>query len=118
MNYLVVFIGGGLGSVLRYVIAILFQSPDLRFPWATLCANALAAALIGVFYALDLKLIHASWWMLGAVGFCGGLSTFSTFGLETVQLYQQGQAAYALWNVALSLLLGIGLVYFCVKLFS
>jgi len=118
MKFLMVFIGGGLGSVMRYGTALLFQSYDLKFPWATLVANALAAVVIGVLYALDIKLTQSSWWLLGAVGFCGGLSTFSTFGLETVQLYQQGQATYALMNVVLSLLLGIGLIYLCVKLFS
>jgi len=102
----------------RYAIALLFQPLDTRFPWATLGANALAAVLIGGLYAFDLKTTHASWWMLGAVGFCGGLSTFSTFGLETVQLYEQGNTVYALCNVVLSLLLGIGLVYLCAKLFS
>jgi CrcB protein len=118
MKFALVFLGGGLGSTVRYAFAILFSSTDSRFPWATLAANALAAVLIGLCSAMDLKPTHASWWMLCAVGFCGGLSTFSTFGLETVQLYQQGHIAYALLNVALSILLGIGLVYGCIKLFS
>jgi len=118
MKFLMVFIGGGLGSVMRYGTALLFQCYDLKFPCATLVANTLAAMIIGVLYALDIKLTQSTWWLLGAVGFCGGLSTFSTFGLETVQLYQQGQATYALLNVVLSLLLGIVLIYLCVKLFS
>ena len=118
MKFLLVFLGGGLGSLARYALALGFQSLDTRLPWATLVANALAALMIGLLYVLDFKLTQTAWWMLGAVGFCGGLSTFSSFGLETVQLYQQGHTAYAILNIVLSVLLGIGLVYLCVKLFS
>jgi CrcB protein len=115
MNALMVFVGGGLGSLLRYALGVSFQSMSSPFPWATLCANCIAAIIIGVLYAQGVKLSSASLWFFAAVGFCGGLSTFSTFSLETVQLIKQGQTLWAILNVVASLMFSLILVFLSIK---
>ncbi len=115
MNALFVFVGGGLGSLLRYGLGISFQSLASPFPWATLCANVIAAALIGILHAQGVKFSAAPVWFFAAVGFCGGLSTFSTFSLETVQLFKQGQIQWAVINVVVSVALSLGLVFLAMK---
>jgi CrcB protein len=115
MNALLVFIGGGLGSLLRYGLGMSFQSLASPFPWATLCANCIAAVLIGVLHAQGVKFSSAPVWFFAAVGFCGGLSTFSTFSLETIQLLKLGQFQWAVINVLVSVALSLGLVFLTMK---
>ncbi|MFM9985246.1 MAG: fluoride efflux transporter CrcB [Flavobacteriales bacterium] len=106
-----VFIGGGAGSVLRYGLSLWWEKTGTLFPFGTLVANLLAAALIAILYALQLKQSHPLWWYLLAVGICGGLSTFSTFSLETFQLMKSGHLQYAMLNVVLSLAGSVGIVW-------
>ncbi|GAB4376587.1 MAG: fluoride efflux transporter CrcB [Salibacteraceae bacterium] len=104
MNWVAVFIGGGLGSLMRYAISrwvISFGYAHL--PLATFLANLFATALLAV---VVWKLpIHVSpnWHLALAVGLCGGLSTFSTFSLETYELIKSGQTVWALINVGFSI---------------
>lgn len=98
--FLLVFLGGGLGSVCRWGIGLLLQPLQLRFPWATLAANGLACLIIG--YLLGWQLgqgLTEQKRLLLAVGFCGGFSTFSTFTAETWQLWQQDHPILAAANV-------------------
>lgn len=104
MNLLLIFLGGGLGSLLRFSLSWLFRSMEItRFPWATLAANFLSCILLGwLVYKLDATkspLLFA----FAVVGVCGGFSTFSTFSLETLELVKNGQMMWAILNVALSL---------------
>ncbi len=117
MNYLLVFIGGGLGSICRYGIAQLLQGQSFNFPFATLIANVLSCILLGFLVGLSLKndLSGYSKVML-MTGFCGGFSTFSTFTNETFQLFESGQHFYALVNIGLSLLLCLFCIYLGLKL--
>jgi CrcB protein len=87
-NFLLIFLGGGLGSVVRYSITRLLHSYAFTFPYATLASNVLACFLLGVVVGMaDVKqLIGANARLFWAVGFCGGFSTFSTFSQETVNL--------------------------------
>lgn len=110
---LLVFIGGGVGSVVRYGMAKGFDTiPALRekgsLPWATLIVNVLGCLLIGVIAALvsrgALKEEHR---LLLAVGLMGGFTTFSTYGLELVQKATEGQWMTAGVYLVLSNVLGI-----------
>lgn len=112
MKWVGVFVGGGLGSIVRYAISILFSSVTHLFPWATLSANALAAIIIALLYASGMKTVHEPMWQLVAIGFCGGLSTFSTFSMETIQLMRSGNQTMAWLYILLSVTLSLLLFYF------
>ena len=87
--FLLVALGGGAGAVCRYALTLLPISG--RFPFATLIANALGALIIGFLAgcAIQLDSFPANLNLLLKTGFCGGFTTFSTFSLETVTLWQQ-----------------------------
>lgn len=103
---LLVALGGALGSVARYVLTLLANLCALSGMWATLAANGLGSLLIGICFAW----LKGDAYLLLAVGFCGGSTTFSTFSLQTVTLFQEGERSLALLYVLASLLLSIGCV--------
>lgn len=108
---ILVFLGGGMGSVCRYGVgAYLLKSVEVRFPVATLMANALGCLLIGLLMGYLSNRPSTLWSFLLVTGFCGGFTTFSTFSNETFQLFRQGLYGVALTYVALSLLLGLLMV--------
>lgn len=102
MNWLYVFLGGGIGAVLRYGIGVMFKPLTKSFPWATLTSNLIACMLIGFLFANQLR-DNKNMWLFLAVGLCGGLSTFSAFSLESIELFQQENYKYALLNILISL---------------
>jgi fluoride exporter len=106
---LAVFVGGGLGSLLRFLISWYLPYQD-GFPWATFWANMLSCLIIGALLAV-MPLLGDSQRLLLITGFCGGLSTFSAFSRETLQLLQRGDWWIAGAYVLLSLLAGLGLVF-------
>lgn len=110
MKWIYIAIGGGLGSVFRFALSTWLMGYFRLFPMATLFANLLAAALIGVL-AAQRRESEVIWYFLVA-GFCGGLSTFSTFSLETVQLMRSGHFFIAIANVLISVMLCLSIVYF------
>ena len=110
--YLLVFLGGGLGSVLRfatYHAARLWLPPS--FPWGTLAVNVLggvaAGAVAGWFLSRSVGGADSASLFL-MTGLLGGFTTFSAFSLDAVLLWQRGQPAVALGYVAASVLLAIG----------
>lgn len=116
MKFILVFIGGGLGSIVRYGISLSFQKYIIQFPLATLFSNLLACLiliLLTVFMSRrnDLQFIQP----LLIIGFCGGFSTFSTFSLETIQLIQNGQIIMAIFNVFISVFSCLGIIYLLSK---
>jgi CrcB protein len=82
ISILLVFLGGGLGSVIRYFFSIIIPSAQGVFPWGTLLVNVLASFIIGIVAGSKWMAVQETYRLLVAVGFCGGLSTFSTFALE------------------------------------
>ena len=106
---LLVFIGGGLGSVLRYLIGRQFVNVSSSlFPLGTLTVNVLGSFLIGIILGELLKThsSNASLYLLFATGFCGGFTTFSAFAFENFELLKSGNTSGFLLYSFGSLLLG------------
>ncbi|WP_333872270.1 fluoride efflux transporter CrcB [Kosakonia cowanii] len=103
---LAVFIGGGTGSVARWMLSVKLNPVHQIIPLGTLTANLIGAFIIGAGLAWFNRMTHIDpvWKVLITTGFCGGLTTFSTFSAEVVFLLQEGRAGWALLNVAVNLL--------------
>ena len=101
-----VFIGGGLGSLSRYGLTLIMTRYFPRFPMGTLLANAVACFLLGIFVALHFSgQINESRKLMLVTGFCGGLSTFSTFTFESHQLYSKEGWIMLVTNMVLNLVI-------------
>jgi CrcB protein len=118
LNFLYVFLGGGLGSLARYGFGILVpQFIRVQFPLATLLANLLSCVVLGLSVGVFSGKVggEPALKLLVITGFCGGFSTFSTFSYETVDMMKNGYMALAILNISISLLACIGVVYFLSK---
>ena len=105
MAVVYVFIGGGLGSCLRFAIHHLLDKYSLNFPFATIVANALACLLFGFIAGYLIKEnISDQYRLLLLTGVCGGFSTFSTFTQDSFKLIETGQILYLFGNIILSVL--------------
>ena len=110
LKLFLIFIGGGVGSVFRFVIGqFVVKWIHTPFPVATCFINITGSFLIGFFYALSARsLIDDNLRLLLGVGLCGGFTTFSTFSFESLQLLQKGEywnfAGYALLSIVLCVL--------------
>lgn len=102
---LAVFIGGGVGSVARWSVSMKLNSLSIHLPVGTLVVNLIGAFIIGLTLAIFTRITHIDpvWKLLITTGFCGGLTTFSTFSVEVVYLIQEGKLAWAAGTVLLNL---------------
>ena len=98
-----VFIGGGFGSVLRYLIGKFLNNTETGIPYGTFTANILGSLLIGIILGLAAKnsTLTQNHTLLLATGFCGGFTTFSTFAYENHVFLKSGDfTSFALYSIA------------------
>lgn len=102
-QFLLVFVGGGFGSVLRFFIGKYFNDSSSGIPYGTFIANILGSLLIGVILGLALKndTLSQNQTLFLATGFCGGFTTFSTFAYENHVFLKSGDfISFAIYTVA------------------
>ena len=105
-HFTLIFLGGGLGSVARYLLGVAL--PARTFPLGTWLANLIGCLLIG-YLAQTLARDNAALRALCITGFCGGFTTFSTFSLDIVQRWQDGHYLISLVGGIVAVLGGMAL---------
>ena len=108
MTVLLVLLGGALGAPVRYVVDLMVQSRhDSVLPWGTFAVNAAGSLVLGA-TAGGVSAAGGPAWVLtlAGTGFCGALTTFSTFSFETVRLAEERALGAAAVNVAGSVVVG------------
>jgi CrcB protein len=113
-NIIFVGIGGLVGSIVRYLVGTAFAAQFAAvFPFATLVVNIAGCFLIGVLFGLIDRgsILSPEWRSLLTTGFCGGLTTFSTFSYESTRLMQDGEFLYLALNVGVSVVVGLAATY-------
>ena len=106
---LLVFIGGGTGSALRYLVGKIFNNTTQGFPWGTFSVNIIGSLLIGILMGMALKnsSLSENQTLLLVTGFCGGFTTFSAFAYENQVFLKEGDFTnffiYTLGSIGLGL---------------
>jgi fluoride exporter len=112
MKILLLFVAGGLGTLCRYACGKLVAYEEGKFPTATLIINIIGCVIIGILYGLAQKRgINEYTKSILAIGFCGGFTTFSAFGLETLHMLKEQNHAAAVLYIVLSIVLGLAAVF-------
>ena len=105
MRWLILFAGGGLGAMLRFGLALwVDERVQTSFPWGTLAVNVVGCFLIGLIATVadEHRALTSATRLFVIAGLLGGFTTFSTFGLETWRLLEEGLSLVAIGNVAAS----------------
>ena len=114
MTLLLVALGAAIGAPLRYLTDRLVQSRhESVFPWGTLLVNVVGSLILGFVVGLPAS---GAVLAVAGTGFCGALTTYSTFGYETLRLTQEGARLKAFANIAGSLTAGLAAAYLGVTL--
>ncbi|GAA2312099.1 fluoride efflux transporter CrcB [Actinomadura sp. NPDC048955] len=109
MTIVLIVLGAALGAPLRYLTDRAVQARhDSVFPWGTFTVNVSGSFILGLLAALP---AHEGVMAFAGTGFCGALSTYSTFGYETLRLAEDGTRFYAVANAAASIVAGLGAAY-------
>lgn len=117
-NFLLVGLGGALGSMLRYGAYLLFPLKD--FPLATLLVNIIGSFVIGAVIAFSIKdeTFLNNWKLFLATGICGGFTTFSAFSAENISLLQNQKYLLAVVYIITSVVTGIIAAWLGLKLIT
>ena len=109
-----VFIGGGIGSILRFLLNKIEIVSENNYPYSTFISNVIGCFILGLVLGYFIKngSNNSTLFVFLTVGLCGGFTTFSTFSNENLQLIQNGHILSFLIYTLLSLILGIMFVYF------
>jgi CrcB protein len=103
-------LGGGIGSILRYLLTVTGgRYITQNFPIGTLLVNISGCLLIGILYGVFSKnaVPNMEWRLFLITGICGGYTTFSSFSLESINLFKQGNYSYFFLYTSLSFVLGL-----------
>jgi CrcB protein len=104
-----VVLGAAVGAPLRYLVDLAVQARhDSVFPWGTLAVNVAGSLLLGFLAGLPAS---DGVLALAGTGFCGALTTYSTFSYETLRLVQDGARLYAALNVLASVAAGLAAAF-------
>lgn len=108
MTMLLIALGAAVGAPARYLTDRAIQSRhDTVFPWGTFTVNVVGSFVLGLLTAITHRLDPALAAGLG-IGFCGALTTYSTFSYETLRLLEEGTGFYAVANIVASVSAGLG----------
>lgn len=119
-EFLLVFIGGGAGSMCRYALSrfLVGYTANTSFPWATFLANILGCFFIGLLLASFAKgqAISKATSLMLATGFCGGFTTFSTFAYENNLLFKNQEYGLMLLYTSISVVVGFSVTFLAIYL--
>ena len=118
-NILLIGLGGGIGSIARYLCQRWFAANYMSaFPWGTLAVNIAGCFAIGIFWGMTFKSFdnNESWKLFLMTGLCGGFTTFSAFTLEGIGLLKEEKLALFFTYVAASVLIGLLATYAGMKI--
>lgn len=118
-NILLVGLGGGIGSILRYLSQRMADKIyAIQFPWGTFSVNIIGCFLIGLFWGMSFKSFDTNehWKLFLMTGLCGGFTTFSAFTLEGIGLIKEQKLALFFLYVAASVLIGLAATYLGMKI--
>ncbi|GIJ76142.1 CrcB protein [Micromonospora phaseoli] len=118
MSVILVALGAALGAPLRYLVDRAVQARHgSAFPWGTFTVNVVGSFILGVLIGgAAVGAVPGSLVALLGVGLCGALTTYSTFGYETVRLFEAGRRFHALFNAGASVVAALGAAFVGVAL--
>jgi CrcB protein len=118
MSFLLVALGAAVGAPLRYLVDRAVQTRhDSLFPWGTFAVNVTGSLILGMLIG-GADAVPGSVATLLGTGFCGALTTYSTFGFETIRLIEDRAGFYALANVAAGVGAGLGAAFLGITIAS
>ncbi len=115
INALLIFLGGGLGSLVRYGVSkSVIANFQTHFPLATFLSNSISCIILAltVYYFQSKYALSNNLKIFIVTGFCGGFSTFSTFSYETFELFKMGYAWMAVGNIFISVVSCLLVMFF------